>query len=148
MSTVAEILASPERRWTRNAPATDCELAQLRAELPFQVPSEYIEFLRVCNGGEGELALPPLWFQLFDTTFALELWRNDHYRRNFPALFFFGGNGGLESIAIDLRVPDRYPIVMVDCIAGLESAKEIARNMREFIEAIGLVNDNVAQPRH
>jgi hypothetical protein len=51
---------------------------------------------------------------------------------------FFGSNGGLESIAFDLRVGPPWPIVMIDQIAGPESAKEIAANMGAFIEAIGI----------
>jgi len=63
---------------------------------------------------------------------------NQHVLENFPTFMFFGSNGGLESIAFDLRVGPPWPIVMIDQIAGPESAKEIAPNMGAFIEAIGI----------
>jgi len=129
------MLAGQERRWAANALATGEEIAQLLDELPFSPPEEYIELLRVCNGGEGELALHPLRFQLYDTKFAIELWKNEDYRPGFADLFFFGSNGGTESIAIDLKA---WRIVMVDCMAGPDSAEEIASNMRDFIDAVGL----------
>ena len=144
MKTVAEMLASKGRDWAGNAPATAEDIAALRAGLPFDPPPEYIELLNVCNGGEGELALAPLWFQLFDTKFALELWRNRDYRANFPDLFFFGSNGGLESIALNMRAEGDWPVVMIDCIAGMESAQQIAANMHQFIQAIGVANRHVA----
>ena len=67
------------------------------------LPSEYLELLRLNNGGEGELALSPLWFQLFDVTSAIALATDDFYKAEFPNIFFFGGNGGLESIGFDMR---------------------------------------------
>jgi len=144
MQTIAQMVASEGREWTGNPPATAEEIAALRQELPFELPLEYVEFLEVCNGGEGELALPPLWFQLYDTKFAIELRRNRDYRLNFPDLFFFGSNGGLESIAIDMRAKGQWPIVMVDCIAGMSSAKQISANLRQFIEAVGVRSHHVA----
>jgi hypothetical protein len=51
---------------------------------------------------------------------------------------FFGSNGGIESIACDLSAGQPWPVVMIDQIAGPDSATEIAPNMAAFIEAIGL----------
>ncbi len=135
MSTVEELLTSPERSWTPNAPASEDQVSELIAAMPFAPPAHYIELIRACNGGEGELALKPLCFQLFDTTFAISLLQDQFYCDNFPGLFFFGSNGGLESIAIEVETGR---IVMLDCIAGPESAIEIAPNMTEFIKAIGV----------
>jgi hypothetical protein len=56
----------------------------------------------------------------------------------FPGLVFFGGNGGLERIALDYRHPGAPSIVMVDPIAGLESAEKIADTVEELVLAIGL----------
>jgi hypothetical protein len=91
------------------------------------------------TGGEGPLALLPLWFQLYAVKDCIDLCHaNQHVLENFPTFMFFGSNGGLESIAFDLRVGPPWPIVMIDQIAGPESAKEIAPNMGAFIEAIGI----------
>lgn len=129
------VLAAPE--WSGEPGASYEEIESLKAALPFEPPTEYVDLLRVSNGGEGELALPPLWFQLFDVNFALQLWSDQHYRNEYPNLYFFGSNGGLESIALDMSQPKPWPVVMVDCVAGLESLEIIAPNMASFIYAIG-----------
>ena len=138
MRPVAELLSEPGREWRKVDGASQPHITELKSALPFEPPAEYIEFLRYSNGGEGELALDPLWFQLFDVTFAIQLWRDDYCRRVYPDLFFFGSNGGLESIAFDMHCPKPWPIIMVDCIAGLDSARHISHSIEEFIERIGL----------
>ncbi len=138
MSFVADIISSPGREWRRVEGASEQDLARLREALPFEPPVEYLEFLRFSNGGEGELALDPLWFQLFEVAFAIQLWQDQNYRNEYPDLFFFGSNGGMESIAFDMRQPQPWPIVMVDCIAGIESARRIAENIQSFIQKVGI----------
>ena len=63
---------------------------------------------------------------------------NQHVLEQFPTFMFFGSNGGLESIAFDIRVGPPWRIVTVDQVAGAESATAIAPSMAAFIEAIGL----------
>lgn len=138
MRSVAELLSETGRQWRKVDGASQPQVAELISALPFESPAEYLEFLRYSNGGEGELALEPLWFQLFDVAFAIQLWQDENYRREYPNLFFFGSNGGLESIAFDMSNPRPWPIVMVDCIAGLESARRISGSIEEFIERVGL----------
>lgn len=138
MRPVTELLSEIDREWRKVDGASQHQIAELFSALPFEPPAEYLEFLRYSNGGEGELALEPLWFQLFDVAFAIQLWQDENYRREYPELFFFGSNGGLESIAFDMSSPKPWPIIMVDCIAGLDSARRISGSIEEFIERVGL----------
>jgi len=56
----------------------------------------------------------------------------------YPGLLFFGSNGGLERIAFDMRSSrPPWPIVMIDPVAGNDSAVPIAHHLEEFVEAIG-----------
>jgi hypothetical protein len=136
---VRHVLSQPKREWQAEAPASEVEIALLESRARANLPAEYLELLRFSNGGEGPLALPPLWFQLYPVKDCIDLRHaNQHVLENFPTFMFFGSNGGLESIAFDLRVGPPWPIVMIDQIAGPESAKEIAPNMGAFIEAIGI----------
>jgi hypothetical protein len=136
---VRHVLSQPKREWQAEAPASEVEIALLESRARANLPAEYLELLRFSNGGEGPLALPPLWFQLYAVKDCIDLCHaNQHVLENFPTFMFFGSNGGLESIAFDLRVGPPWPIVMIDQIAGPESAKKIAPNMATFIEAIGL----------
>jgi hypothetical protein len=134
--TVKQILSAPNRKWQGAAPASEVEIRALENVLGVSLPSEYVELLRLNNGGEGELALRPLWFELFDVEFAISLATDDFYKAEFPKIFFFGGNGGLESIGFDMRGKQPWPIVAVDCIAGLDSLVIISANIAGFIEAI------------
>jgi len=142
MRNIAAILSASGREWRKVQGASDSELAKLIRALPFDPPSEYIELLRFSNGGEGELALEPLWFQLFDVEFALQLWHDPAFRVNYPNLFFFGSNGGLESIAFDITQLQPWHILMVDCIAGMKSARRISENIGSFIQSLGLRNEH------
>jgi SMI1 / KNR4 family (SUKH-1) len=137
--TVKQILSDPNRKWKGAAPASEIEIRSLENALGISLPSEYGELLRLNNGGEGELALDPLWFQLFEVRWAISLATNEFYKGQFPGILFFGGNGGLESIGFDMRGKHQpWPIVAIDCIAGLDSLITISANIGEFIEAIGI----------
>jgi hypothetical protein len=135
---VRHILRQPEREWAAKAPASEAEIAFLELKARADLPAEYLELLRFSNGGEGPLALPPLFFQLYSTEDCIALCHDSESVEQFPAFMFFGSNGGMESIAFDLRVGPPSPIVMIDRIAGPASAEQIAADMDTFIEAIGL----------
>lgn len=143
MKNIKAILSAQGRQWRGKAPATEAEIEELTKAVRFELPPRYLELLRENNGGEGELALSPLWFQLFDIASAIQMADDEFYRSEFDGLFFFGSNGGLESIAFDMRGPSPWPIVMVDCIAGVESAECVAASIEEFVEAIGLSEPDI-----
>jgi hypothetical protein len=138
MSKVAEILKQPNRNWSGNPPASEENILRLIQSCKVKLPDEYLDLLRFSNGGEGDLALPPLLFVLLNVDEVLEMLKDNLYREEFPDFPFFGGNGGLEKIAFNLRNAEPYPIVMIDPIAGLEGAVEIASDMAQFFAAIGL----------
>ena len=137
MNLVTRILSRIERKWGKFLPATDLEIEQLSSLTEIDFPQEFLDLLKFSNGGEGDIALPPLIFQLDRIREIISLAEDDFYRNEFPNFLFFGGNGGLEMIAFDLRTKP-YPIVMIDPIGGEESAVEIAPTIAEFINAIGL----------
>lgn len=118
-------------------PAPETEIEELKNSVKIELPQEFLDLLRFSNGGEGNIALPPLIFKLDAIQEIINLQNDEFYREEFPDCFFFGGNGGLEIIAFDLRKKP-YSVVMIDPISGEESAIEIAPNITEFIKAIGL----------
>ena len=134
------VLSQPERQWTAGAPASEPAIELLKLSARAELPAEYLDLLRLGNGGEGPfLKMPPLWFQLYSIEDCIAVCHTDEFAlAQFPAFMFFGSNGGLESIAFDLRVGPPWPIVMIDQIAGPTSARIIASNIETFIEAIGL----------
>jgi len=136
---VRDTLCRPHLDWIAKEPASKAEIEQLAGRAKAELPAEYIQLLEFSNGGEGPLALVPLYFQLYTVKECiLRFHDNGHFLENFPDFMFFGGNGGLEVIGFDLRHGPPWPVVMIDPIAGPESAQQIAPDMAAFIEAIGL----------
>jgi len=138
---ISEILTQPGRQWTPNPPAHEDEIAKLQELAPFKLPAEYIELLRFCDGGYGELDAPPLIFCMHSIAESVEhnqMWRKEG---EYAGFWFIGGNGGLETIGFDLRRGPQLPIIMIDCIAGDDSAERIANGMAEFVQKIGLAAD-------
>jgi hypothetical protein len=137
MRLVSELINQSQRTWNGLSPATETELEELKNSVESELPQEFLDLLRVSNGGEGDIALLPLIFKLDETQEIISLQNDDFYKREFPNFFFFGGNGNIEMIAFDLRKKP-YSIVMIDPIGGEGSTIEIAPNITEFIKAIGL----------
>jgi hypothetical protein len=138
MPKVDELLKEPGRNWTPAPPAGEEDILRLVQFFKVRLPAEYLDLLRFSNGGSGTLALPPLRLDLFSIDEVIEKSADEFYGDEFPDFIFLGGNGGLELIAFDLSRGEPRPVVMVDPIAGAESAVEIAPSMAQLIEAMGL----------
>jgi hypothetical protein len=134
---VETLLTEPHRKWSRCPPASEAAIERLRQAASGTIPLEYIALLRYSNGGEGPLALPPLWFMLYDAEHVAKVNQSADQREQFPGFFVLGSNGGLETIAFDTRASESWPIIAYDGIAGAESAMTIAKDMEQFIRAIG-----------
>jgi hypothetical protein len=140
---IEKLLTEPQRQWSARSPASDEAIEQLQHVAPGPLPKEYIALLRYSNGGEGPIALPPLYFMLYEAEYAITVNQIADQRELYPEHFVIGSNGGLETIAFDTRGSEPWPIVMYDPVAGDDSDVTIARNMEEFIAAIGLENQQV-----
>jgi hypothetical protein len=136
--TVEEVLCAPGRRWTRNLGASAEEIDRLVSASPCPLPSTLLELLRFSNGGAGDLALPPQLFMLSSVEEIIAGLRDPFLKDNFPGFVFFGDNGSLESIPLDCRHGQPFPIVMIDAIAGPDSADRIASDFAAFLASIGL----------
>ena len=143
---VEKLLSEPSRDWSARAPASEEAIERLRQHAAVALPEEYLALLRYSNGGEGSLALPPLYFMLYEAEYTNELNRSPDQLELYPGFFVFGSNGGLETIAFDTRGKEPWPIVMYDAVAGTQSAVTIAENMHEFILAIGLDEESDRDP--
>jgi hypothetical protein len=125
------------RRWHSDPPPDQDAFRRFLRIFPKPFPAGYLELIQHCDGGDGELALPPQWFVLDSVDHTIDTNRNDLYAFEFPHLFFFGGNGGLEMIAFDTQ-SDPWPVVMIDPIAGLSSVKVIAADFEAFLAQVGI----------
>lgn len=61
---ISEMLKEPGREWSPRPPADEGEIAELRELVRFDLPDEYVELLRHCDGGYGDLDAAPLSFYM------------------------------------------------------------------------------------
>lgn len=122
--------------WIARPPAGAKEIEKLKSVIRFELPVEYLDLLRRCNGGEGPLALAPLWLQLWSIDEVIEYsrWKLPAWR--FPGYFFFAANGGPESIAMRRTAGGALEIVMIDTLIGLDSVEVIATDFATLVDAI------------
>jgi hypothetical protein len=145
---IRDLLTQADRRWEPEPGADESTIQRLCTASPAPLPEAFLDLLRFSNGGEGDLALPPLLFMLDAVDEIVKSLNDSFLVEEFPGFLFFGGNGGLERIAFDLRGGSPpWPIMMIDPIAGPESARVIAPSIESFIQAIGReLPDSVVQP--
>lgn len=93
-----QLVHDPEAQWDRYAPASLAVLEQLGRSLP-TLPADYLEFLALSNGGEGELGVEPGWFQLWPAEDVAALNAKYHVSEFLPGFTAFGSNGGGEMLA-------------------------------------------------
>jgi len=143
MLDIPKVMSESNRHWDPKPPATEDAIRLVQQAAPQGLPPEYFQLLRYSNGGEGSLALPPLYFMLYSAEDSAEFNTDPRYSNLWPGQFTFGSNGGLERIAFDIGKPTPWPVIMFDPIAGMESSVVIAKDMATFILAIGLDSSEV-----
>ncbi|WP_108881040.1 SMI1/KNR4 family protein [Anderseniella sp. Alg231-50] len=136
---IQETLSQPCRIWRSKKPGASSEqLDQLISTSPQEVPIELLQLLSFSNGGEADLALEPMVFVIDPVEEIIESVQDEFLKTEFSGFLFFGGNGGLERFAIDLRETNQpHRIVAIDTISGPDSAEEIAPDLKSFVSAIG-----------
>lgn len=127
------------REWHKVDGASADVIAALKSLVPVDLPESYYSLLTFSNGGEGPLAVPPLWFQLYPAEEAAQIERDRTFREFFEGLFVIGGNGGGEAVAFDLRANAPYPVVAFDMtnIDLQESVRPISPSFDALLDLIG-----------
>src|SRR4051812_12602627 len=113
MTSLYQILADPKANWARCSPASESAIATLIADCDFQLPSEYLAFLRFSNGGEGDMCLEPWYFQLQPAETVVAFNRGYQVGKWLPEYFAIGSSGGGEMLAIRKAIGSPCPIYMV-----------------------------------
>ena len=125
--------------WRFAKPASDDAIAALRASAPVGIPSSYYNFLRITNGGEGDLGVDPGWFAPWPAEHVVQNNRQYQLAEWVPGLFGFGSNGGGECFAFDFRETGCGRIVTVPFIPlDLRKAVVIAESFEQFSLFVGM----------
>lgn len=127
------------RDWYRMDGASAQILAGLRAAAPGDLPDSYVQLLSVSDGGEGPLPVNPFNLCLDPAQDVIDRLNNGNYgQADFNGFLIFGGNGGGEYLAFDMRGGAPWPVVTIDMEAGSSSAKIVASDFATFIDLIGV----------
>jgi hypothetical protein len=111
----------------------------LRQTVGFELPSDYLDFLRFSDGGCGSLPVDPWRFDsLWKATELVEFNRNYQVPIYCPGFFAIGSTGGGDMIAFDMRGAQPWPVVSIPCI-GMEpdAASPVAPDFRSFVAMFG-----------
>ena len=128
-----QLVRDSSAEWSRQPPAESRTVQQLEAALP-TLPADYLAFLRLSNGGAGELGIEPGWFQLWPAEDVSSLNREYAVREFLPAYVGFGSDGGGELLAFTPRGEVvAVPFIPMDA----SEARIIAPSFRQLAALFG-----------
>jgi hypothetical protein len=131
-----QVVHDPSAVWNRHPPAEARDVEALREELP-ALPESFLAFLRLSNGGEGELADEPGWFQLWPAEEVVSRNRDYGVDEFLPGFIGFGSDGGGELLAF---APNREVVMVPFILMDSAAAREMARDFRSLAGAFGRVD--------
>src|SRR5262249_39128701 len=132
------ILSDSTAGWTRRPPASEAVIEALTATCDFELPAEYLSFLRYSNGGEGFLCIEPWYFRLCSAEDVIEYNRGYNVEEFLHGWFAIGSSGGGEMLVIRKRDGSPCPVYMVPFIPMAESdAVQIGHDFEMFAMAFG-----------
>ena len=122
------------RRFQTTRPASSDEIEAFEHEAGITLPSEYREFLRFTDGGEGFIG-PNSYAMLWRVDELLRFNKEYQADEYAPGLLLFGSSGGGEAFAFDLRPHRKQQIVSVPFIGmDLNEILPIAETFDGFLE--------------
>ena len=125
-------LSSAARDLDARSPATDTALATAEREIGAKLPHQYIEFLKVRNGGEGFVGSNS-YVMLWRAEELASLNQAYQVQKYAPGLLLFGSDGGGEAFGFDTRTSD-WEIVQVPFVGmAWELAEPVAKSFEEFL---------------
>jgi hypothetical protein len=132
-----ERLKTESANWTCKPPARETEIQKLVSHFGDNLPTEYLDLLRLCNGGRGDLALEPVLFRLWSTDEVIEANQDLLVDEFLPGFVMFGGDDANELFGFRLDAAETKVYMIPMIIMSEEDAKVVAENFTEFIDAIG-----------
>jgi len=119
----------------KNLPATDDLIAEAESHLGQPLPNEYIDFLKVTNGGEGFLGANSyvMFWKVEELASINRSYQTEEYA---PGLLLFGSDGGGEAYGFDTRLR-QGSIIQVPFIGmAWDDALLIAESFHSFLQRL------------
>jgi len=136
---ISEIVKANSSKWLLAPPASEGSITSSVVQIGFDLPSDYLDFLRVSNGGCGDIPVQPWGFDsLWGIEELADCNRDYEVAKYCPGFFGIGSSGGGEMFAFDMRSSQPWRIVVIPFI-GMEpsAALPVAPDFRSFVEMFG-----------
>src|SRR4051812_7238223 len=98
-----EMLLGGRHQWHGMPPATPEAIGVLAAWSPAPLPPEYLDLLRISDGGEASLSGSPSYLRLWPARTVVESNLDYEVQRWVPGFVGVGDNGGPDIIGFDTR---------------------------------------------
>jgi hypothetical protein len=119
----------------RRPPATDSAIAESEKQLGTRLPAEYVEFLKLANGGEGFVG-KNAYVMLWSVEELASMNQSYEVQKYAPGLLIFGSDGGGEAYGFDTRT-SRWPIVQVPFVGmAWSSARSVDGSFGGFLRRL------------
>jgi hypothetical protein len=137
-SGISQFVQQSKGKWDQAEPATEADLHNIQLRFGARVPKDYLDFLRISNGGEGSLPVQPWWFVIWAAETIIERWIAYEMEEYIPGYLAFGSNGGGEAFVFNLNAATPERVYIMPFI-GMEPGQEIlvASSFKEFVRLFG-----------
>ena len=122
--------------WGRAEPASEEAIEALKKFASFELPEDYLTFLRLSNGGEGELGVQPYWFQIWRAEEVAKWNQGYEIAEYFPGYFAFGGSGGGDWLAFR-ETGDDPRVYCSAYISSLEDVRVVTDSFAALVASMG-----------
>src|SRR3954454_11385344 len=104
------LLLSGKYQWDGKPPASEQDIAALIAASPAPLPADYIDLLRLSDGGTARLSGYPTYVRVWSARTAVADNRDYEVQERLPGFIGFGDNGGPDMVGFDTRGGEPYPV--------------------------------------
>lgn len=118
---------------TFRPPATTATVEAFQTSVGVALPADYLEFLRHCDGGEGEIG--PHYVSFWSLT-DMAMWSQRLVTERIAHPVLIGGNGAGEGIGLDFSTtPPRVVLIDLNTLQ-LGEAMPIGSSFTDFLERL------------
>jgi hypothetical protein len=107
------LLLSGKYQWDGNPPTTEEDITALISSTPSPLPFEYLELLRLSDGGEAQLSGFPNYVRIWSARIAIDYNQGYEVQKWLPGFIGIGDNGGGEMVGFDTRFGQPYRVCTI-----------------------------------
>ena len=135
--TIRALLTDGKRQWEGKPAADEASIQKLLAWCQLSLPSDYLEMLRVNNGGHAFIEGYPEYVRFWSTETVIEYNVDYEIVTWLPGFIGFADNGGPDFLAFDTRTESPWKIYAIPFAPmEVESAIFVADDFYQLIHRL------------